>query len=395
MIGIKRVCINPFINTVVSRTCHTWWFTLWVLHMSYNLWAIEWEWRFIQYTYIISCMFIYMEIKYITEQLLTIFESTWIWWTSVMLPLRWFGSTNHDQTHVSIPSPPTKLLNLEEMWRAEWWIEKAKYKRMRSQCNYQLLINFHWFHSKQLRITNNKTRRISHKRRSAKGKVQITILKAFNKNIINFVQDWLIPTASLSLSLSQILHERESAMKNAIRCCIACILPCGALDVVRIVHTNGRVEEISGGVTAAEIMKLYPKHVLKKPSSPEEGMCPKIVVVPPDAELKRGKIYFLMPAPEKTRSRSSSSSGKRRQQKESSGSSNDHRTAKTGCSINSVANFLMSDRYLSEILSEKISTQRDRRRQRVGVWRPHLESISETPMDAWSMIILVFWINLQ
>lgn len=129
MIGIKRVCINPFINTVVSRTCHTRWFTLWVLHMSYNLWAIEWEWRFIQYTYIISCMFIYMERKYITEQLLTIFESTWIWWTSVMLPLRWFGSTNHDQTHVSIPSPPTKLLNLEDMWRAEWWIGKGKVQK--------------------------------------------------------------------------------------------------------------------------------------------------------------------------------------------------------------------------------------------------------------------------
>ncbi|KAL8045749.1 hypothetical protein ABFX02_08G134100 [Erythranthe guttata] len=174
-------------------------------------------------------------------------------------------------------------------------------------------------------------------------------------------------------------------MKNAIRCCIACILPCGALDVIRIVHTNGRVEEIGGGaVTAAEIMKLHPRHVLKKPSSPSElgGMCPKIVVVPPDAELKRGKIYFLMPlppAPEKTRQRSSAKRNK--VLKENSGSGgNGSTTAKTGCSI-SVANLLISDRYLTEILSEKISTQRDRRRRRVGVWRPHLESISETPVE--------------
>ncbi|XP_057949155.1 uncharacterized protein LOC131144489 [Malania oleifera] len=159
-------------------------------------------------------------------------------------------------------------------------------------------------------------------------------------------------------------------MKNTIRCCISCILPCGALDVIRIVHSNGRVEEISGTVQAAEIMKAHPKHVLKKSASPsasEEGVVPKIVIVPPDAKLQRGKIYFLMPAPEKTRSKSSARRKKR--ESESNG---------TG---NSMANLLVSDRYLSEILSEKLSTQRDRRRGRVGVWRPHLESISEAPSD--------------
>ncbi|KAL8460666.1 hypothetical protein ACS0TY_031473 [Phlomoides rotata] len=156
-------------------------------------------------------------------------------------------------------------------------------------------------------------------------------------------------------------------MKNAIRCCISCILPCGALDVIRIVHTNGRVEEISGTVKAEEIMKLYPKHVLKKPSSapPSEGAYPKIVVVPPDAELQRGKIYFLMPLPpapvDKTRSTT------KRKKKESGEN-------KSGGN-NTLTDILMSDRYLSEILStEKVSS---RRRGRVGVWRPHLESISE------------------
>lgn len=48
----------------------------------------------------------------------------------------------------------------------------------------------------------------------------------------------------------------------------------------------------------------------------------------------------------------------------------------------SVTNLVVSDRYLSEILSEKLSTgQKDKRRGRVGVWRPHLESISEFPTD--------------
>ncbi|MBA0626882.1 hypothetical protein Godav_004468, partial [Gossypium davidsonii] len=87
-------------------------------------------------------------------------------------------------------------------------------------------------------------------------------------------------------------------MKNTIRCCISCILPCGALDVIRIVHSTGRVEEISGSIKASDIMKAYPKHVLKKPSSSsDDGMVPKIVIVPPDAELQRGKIYFLIPLP--------------------------------------------------------------------------------------------------
>ncbi|KAJ4851397.1 hypothetical protein Tsubulata_014730 [Turnera subulata] len=189
-------------------------------------------------------------------------------------------------------------------------------------------------------------------------------------------------------------------MKNTIRCCISCILPCGALDVIRIVHSNGRVEEISGTVRASEIMKAYPKHVLKKPSSPsDDGMVPKIVVVPPDAELQRGKIYFLMPVPstpEKTRSSSRSSSTSRRKRRESgngnsingernnnsSNNNNSRSSSNVSNSISVTTNLLISDQYLSEILSEKISTQRDRRRGRVGVWRPHLESISETLNDA-------------
>ncbi|KAL0695639.1 hypothetical protein Bca4012_062819 [Brassica carinata] len=38
---------------------------------------------------------------------------------------------------------------------------------------------------------------------------------------------------------------------------------------------------------------------------------------------------------------------------------------------------LISNRYLREMLSEKVATQRDRRKGRVGVWRPHLESVTE------------------
>ncbi|KAI3796788.1 hypothetical protein L1987_39473 [Smallanthus sonchifolius] len=169
-------------------------------------------------------------------------------------------------------------------------------------------------------------------------------------------------------------------MKNTIRCCISCILPCGALDVIRIVHSNGYVEEISGTIRAAEIMKLHPKHVLKKPSSPsytDEGIvsCPKIIILPPDAELKRGKIYFLMPVPpslpEKTRSKASSTT---RKNKNSRGNNVPNENENN----NLLTNLLVSDRYLTEILSEKV---KDRRRGRVGMWRPHLESICEATSD--------------
>ncbi|EPS59918.1 hypothetical protein M569_14887, partial [Genlisea aurea] len=149
-----------------------------------------------------------------------------------------------------------------------------------------------------------------------------------------------------------------------IRCFVSCILPCGALDVVRIVHVNGRVQELAGdAVTAAEIMKINPKHVLKKRSSPspDDGAGPRSAVVPPEAILRRGKIYFLIPLPpEQAKSRRKSRKGDRRK-----------------VAGESEGNLVIPDRYLSDILSEKVPPSRNRRRGRVGVWRPNLEIIHE------------------
>ncbi|WOK95655.1 hypothetical protein Cni_G04362 [Canna indica] len=147
-------------------------------------------------------------------------------------------------------------------------------------------------------------------------------------------------------------------MKEALRCFISCIIPCGTLDVVRIVHASGRVEEISGArsVSAAEIMQAYPKHVLRKPPSASlDGVeAPTAVILPPDAELKRGKIYFLMPL-----------------------SSADKAMLQTATSTTRKRNWKGEQR------EEKASAaaQRNRRRGRVGVWRPHLEIISEVSSD--------------
>ncbi|PQM41066.1 uncharacterized protein Pyn_02008 [Prunus yedoensis var. nudiflora] len=82
-------------------------------------------------------------------------------------------------------------------------------------------------------------------------------------------------------------------MGNSLRCCLACLLPCGALDLIRIVHLNGYVEEISHSVTAGEILEANPNHVLSKPSS--QGVVRRILILSPETELKRGSIYFLIP----------------------------------------------------------------------------------------------------
>lgn len=165
-----------------------------------------------------------------------------------------------------------------------------------------------------------------------------------------------------------ILQSR--GMKNAFRCCISCVLPCGTLNVVCIVHSDGRVEELNQSVLAGEVMKAHPNHVVKKSSlfRTEEGhVVSRVVVLPPETELKKGRIYFLSPVPRSPPPQSKSRPGrrKRRVSDGSKGSSNEgERNA-------------VSDQYLSEIMSENISIDGGHRRGRVAVWRPQLESISE------------------
>ncbi|CAK7351945.1 unnamed protein product [Dovyalis caffra] len=143
-------------------------------------------------------------------------------------------------------------------------------------------------------------------------------------------------------------------MGNSLRCCLACILPCGALDLIRIVHLNGYVEEITGPITAAEVLQANPNHVLSKPSS--QGVVRKILILSPESELKRGSIYFLIP--------SSSLPGEKKKVAVSVAKRSrlHQRRAKTTVAI--------------KIYKIK-SSRRDRRTGRVGVWRPHLQSISE------------------
>nr|ABK24510.1 unknown [Picea sitchensis] len=199
-------------------------------------------------------------------------------------------------------------------------------------------------------------------------------------------------------------------MGNSLRCCIACMLPCGALDVVRIVHVNGHVEEFSKTLKAGEVMKANPKHVLRKSSC--QGIVHRIIVLPPDAELQRGKIYFLIPtsclrqnnnnnkekppraaAAGPSSSKKASSRRSRREQSTSAvapdGDANPSQSAKEdGASIRikqcgTVTKLVISEQYLADVLSEKAhhessrSGRHSRRMSRVGVWRPHLESISE------------------
>ncbi|KAG6573309.1 hypothetical protein SDJN03_27196, partial [Cucurbita argyrosperma subsp. sororia] len=80
----------------------------------------------------------------------------------------------------------------------------------------------------------------------------------------------------------------------------------------------------------------------------------------------------LPPNSDKARSRSSAGRKKRDIANNNGATHHSDRSAVA-------TNLLLSDQYLSEILSEKVSTHRGRRRGRVGVWRPHLQSICESP----------------
>ncbi|MCL7039015.1 hypothetical protein MKW94_026571 [Papaver nudicaule] len=175
-------------------------------------------------------------------------------------------------------------------------------------------------------------------------------------------------------------------MINSIKCCISCILPCGSLDVIRVIHSNGQVEEFSEIIRAGDLMKLNPKHVVRRSALPsEEGSVQKIIIMSRDAELKRGKIYFLVPMallPRKARARPVPDDDKKiNVKREELEDSSKGKHPNTACSENSKL-LISTDQYLTEIMSEKniSSTQRHRRSRhnRSRIWRPNLASISET-----------------
>ncbi|TKY47212.1 hypothetical protein E2542_SST29269 [Spatholobus suberectus] len=162
-------------------------------------------------------------------------------------------------------------------------------------------------------------------------------------------------------------------MGNNLRCCLACVLPCGALDLIRIVHLNGYVEEITRSITAGEVLKANPNHVLSKPSS--QGVVRRILILSPGTELKRGSIYFLIPKsslPEKKCPAKKGSIGdsdlnkKTSTVKRNKGSDDDDYSSQQG--------YLKVTHMVSK---EKKSSCRDCQKGRIGIWKPHLESISE------------------
>ncbi|MBA0594730.1 uncharacterized protein LOC105767596 [Gossypium raimondii] len=147
-------------------------------------------------------------------------------------------------------------------------------------------------------------------------------------------------------------------MGNSIRCCLGCVLPCGALDLIRIVHLNGYVEEITHPVTAGDILKANPNHVLSKPCSHGQAVVREIVILSPESKLRRGCIYFLIPQKKKSAI---------------------HHNNVGNCNNNDVSDCHPSNLPNVDISKKKHSSRKDRRHlhSHIGVWRPHLAIISE------------------
>ncbi|WOL04838.1 hypothetical protein Cni_G13560 [Canna indica] len=142
-------------------------------------------------------------------------------------------------------------------------------------------------------------------------------------------------------------------MGNSLRCCLACVLPCGALDVVRVVHLDGQVEEYGRPVSAGEILAANPDHIIRKPCSRPGGAALSAVsIVSPESDLKRGHIYFLIPE----------SVFHKKRHRQVGGDAVDEECVQQG------------------VTEEKVRRGRRCRRRRsgrVGIWKPHLESIEE------------------
>ncbi|KAK7289899.1 hypothetical protein RIF29_03926 [Crotalaria pallida] len=167
-------------------------------------------------------------------------------------------------------------------------------------------------------------------------------------------------------------------MGNSLRCCLGCAFPCGALDLIRIVHLNGYVEEITHPITAGEVLDANPNHVLSKPSS--QGVVRWILILSPETELKKGSIYFLIPAT------SSSLPDIKRLERNVSIDIDDSDLEKKSpfkknkhcdddySSSQCKGHLMVND---NKVLKKKKQSRLDRRKGRVGIWRPHLESIME------------------
>jgi hypothetical protein len=167
---------------------------------------------------------------------------------------------------------------------------------------------------------------------------------------------------------------RTRIMGNSLRCCLACVLPCGSFDVVRIVHLSGHIEEYTRPVTAGEVIAAHPNHVLSRPSS--QGGARRILIVDSDSELKRGCFYFLVPASsvlEKKNKPATQQEKKKVRPK---------KTVPCSAAAAQAARGNNGDRYLSEVLSEGKASLRHRRSIRKTVWRPHLHSIVEEADDS-------------
>uniref|UniRef100_A0ACD5WWQ0 Uncharacterized protein n=1 Tax=Avena sativa TaxID=4498 RepID=A0ACD5WWQ0_AVESA len=165
-------------------------------------------------------------------------------------------------------------------------------------------------------------------------------------------------------------------MGNSLRCCLACVLPCGSFDVIRIVHLNGHISEYSRPVTAGEVMAAHPSHVVSRPCF--QGGARRILIVDPDSELERGCFYFLVPA--------SSVPGKKRKPSSTQPQQKKPRASSTLKPTNAGAKKVVKDAaagdsYLPEVLSEGKARCRRSRSARAAVWRPHLQIIPEEALE--------------
>lgn len=136
--------------------------------------------------------------------------------------------------------------------------------------------------------------------------------------------------------------------------------------MIRIVHVNGQVDEYSRPVAAKEVLEANPNHVISRLSL-QGASSHQIVVVSPDAELKRGNIYFLIPA--------SALSEKKKRKHQRRRSPKAVKMLDQDMQVTEAAG--VEEKKSAREEEKKRGRHHRRKSSHVAEWRPNLESIYE------------------
>ncbi|KAJ4964325.1 hypothetical protein NE237_024264 [Protea cynaroides] len=163
--------------------------------------------------------------------------------------------------------------------------------------------------------------------------------------------------------------------------CLSCRSVPASLDVIRVVHLSGLVEDYDHPITAGEITGKPPKYFLC--SSTEYSFCSS-QAFQPDIQLQKGQLYFLLPLSslrwEASQVDFACLATRLTKIAKRSGSSNSRHSQSNpvmGRSKSAPERILTSEEDRSVGENSVVTMDRERMSVRARSWKPFLETINE------------------